>query len=328
MLGKKGLGSLLHKPGWCLMALVLALTLTLGACSTASAPDAPGTGEKPPLPDKIKEFVGEIPLINVYVVSKGASEKMSLEEYLQGVLAGEMRNDWPLEALKAQAILARTYTLHFMTTKESKHGGADISTDIEEAQAYDPEGINDRIKQAVKETEGMVLVSNGEFPNTWFHAHAGGITALAKEGLAYEQDEPPYTQVVQSPDSDQAPEDAKAWTATFSGEQVMKAAGQSGTLESFEIAETGESGRAVTFNVNGKSVSAPAFRIAIGSTEMRSTLLTEAKVEGGKLTLAGKGYGHGVGMSQWGAYGMAEDGATAEEIVTHYFKDVTVEKMW
>ena len=61
---------------------------------------------------------------------------------------------------------------------------------------------------------------------------------------------------------------------------------------------------------------------------MRSTLITSLRVENGKVMIAGKGYGHGVGMSQWGAYGMAEQGKTAEEIVKHYFKDVSVVKIW
>jgi len=61
---------------------------------------------------------------------------------------------------------------------------------------------------------------------------------------------------------------------------------------------------------------------------MRSTLLTSLRNEDGEIQMSGKGYGHGVGMSQWGAYGMAQNGASAEEIVTHYFKGVTVEKLW
>jgi len=66
----------------------------------------------------------------------------------------------------------------------------------------------------------------------------------------------------------------------------------------------------------------------LGSTKMRSTLLTEAKLENDRVILSGKGYGHGVGMPQWGAYGMAEEGKTADEIVRYYFRDVTVETLW
>ena len=69
-------------------------------------------------------------------------------------------------------------------------------------------------------------------------------------------------------------------------------------------------------------------RIALGSTKMRSTLITSLRAQEGKLVMAGTGYGHGVGMSQWGAYGMAQAGSTAVEIVTYYFRDVTIEKLW
>ncbi|MDR0396076.1 MAG: SpoIID/LytB domain-containing protein [Oscillospiraceae bacterium] len=322
------------RTGWMLMALTLALALS--ACATAVEPPAPGAdggqAGKPPLPERITEFGGEVPMINVYVTDTGTVEKQSIEDYLAGVLAGEMRSDWPMEALKAQAILARTFTLRFMTEKESKYEGADVSTDIEEAQAYDKSGVNERVKQAIEETRGMVLVSQGEsggeFPYAWFHAHSGGKTALAKEGLDYEKDEPPYTQVAQGNESASAPEDARQWTAQFSPESVMKAANLSGEMTGIEIGEKGESGRAITLVINGESVKAPPLRIALGSMEMRSTLLDEVKLEDGTVIMSGKGYGHGVGMSQWGAYGMAESGSGAEDIVMHYFKDVNIVKMW
>ena len=101
-----------------------------------------------------------------------------------------------------------------------------------------------------------------------------------------------------------------------------------GYRASITVSERGESGRAVTLLLNGQSVSAPEMRLALGSTQMRSTLLTSLKMENGQVKMAGKGYGHGVGMPQWGAYALAEEGKTAQEIVTYYFRDVTVEKLW
>ena len=99
-------------------------------------------------------------------------------------------------------------------------------------------------------------------------------------------------------------------------------------ISSIEIGKKGESGRAVTLRVNGESVSAPELRLALDSTKLRSTLITDIDVQEGKVIFSGKGYGHGVGMPQWGAYGMAEAGKTAEEIVRYYFNGVTVEKLW
>ena len=99
-------------------------------------------------------------------------------------------------------------------------------------------------------------------------------------------------------------------------------------VTSISIGERGESGRAKTLLISGKAVSAPAFRIAIGSTKMRSCLLESLRVEDGQVKMRGRGYGHGVGMSQWGAYAMAKAGKTAQEIVTHYFAGVTLDRVW
>ena len=103
-------------------------------------------------------------MLDVYIVDDEKTQTMDIETYVQGVLAGEMKNDWPMEALKAQAILARTFVLKFVDEKQSRYEGADISTDIEEAQAYDLSAVNARIKQAVADTRGLVLSSDGELP--------------------------------------------------------------------------------------------------------------------------------------------------------------------
>ena len=139
-------------------------------------------------------------------------------------------------ALKAQAILARTFVLKFLADKQSKYEGADISTDIEEAQAYDASAVNDRIRQAVSETEGLVLSAGGELPYAWFHAHSGGLTALAREGLGWDEDEPPYTQIVpgNEPESATGEKDAQMlreaqhWQAAFPYEEVEAACGTLG----------------------------------------------------------------------------------------------------
>jgi stage II sporulation protein D len=256
------------------------------------------------MPAKLKKTdKSGVPILQVYVVKDKAVKEMDLETYLQGVVAGEMKNDWPQEALRAQAILARTFVLKFTTEKESKYKGADVSTDIEEAQAYSADEINDRVKQAVESTRGMVLASNGEFPYTWFHAHSGGQTALAKEGLAYDKEEPPYTQSVPGQESNDAPPDAKAWNASFTEEEFLaackKAGGSPDSAKDISITKKGESGRALTISVGGQEVSAPELRIALDSMKMRSTLLTSIKYQDGKIVMSGKGYGHGVGMPQW-----------------------------
>lgn len=291
--------------------------------------------------EKLELDAKGVPTLSVYVVEDKKAGDIDIETYVQGVLAGEMKNDWPMEALKAQAILARTFVLKFVDEKESQYQNADISTDIKEAQAYDVAAVNDRIKKAVQETKGLVLSSNGELPYTWFHAHSGGMTALAKEGLGWEKAEPNYTRVVES--KEPAPEsvsdsrmlaEATQWKASFSLKEFMAACKEAGTAvevnanSKITIGEKGKSGRAITILCDGKAVSAVELRIALDSTKMKSTLLTSIAVSGDAVTMEGKGYGHGVGMSQWGAYQMAEEGKTAKEIVMHYFKNAELAKLW
>ena len=249
-----------------------------------------------------------------------------------GVVAGEMKNDWPLEALKAQAILARTFTLKFCQDKTSKYEGADISTDVTEAQAYAASDVNARVRQAVNETRGQAMASQGEYPYAWFHAHAGGMTELPSVALDYDKDDPEYLKPVRSRESGKAPKDVRHWTASFTRAQVKKACTDAGVkldeLNSIEIGEKGTSGRAKTLLVNGISVSAPTFRIQIGANALKSTMIDSIVVVGDNIVFKGRGFGHGVGMSQWGAYAMAESGKTAEEIIHHYFSGVSIVKLW
>ncbi len=332
--------------------LLLACSASLAACS-CSAQSAPipkttplrtqvraeGVNwpkEKLPLNKK-----GE-PQLRVYVVDEQAVQTMEIENYIAGVLAGEMKNTWPMEALKAQAILARTFVLKFVQEKESKYPDADISTDIEEAQAYSAADVDDRILQAVNETRGLVLSCEGELPYAWFHAHSGGATDLATVGLGWNEAEPAYTQCTsgQEPETaadeadSQSLHEAQRWSASFPLETLETALAKLGVDiplsdgTAISVGERGDSGRAATILIDGKSVDAADLRIALGSTEMRSTLLSSLSVRNSTVYMSGKGYGHGVGMSQWGAYGMAQQGKTAEEIVMHFFRNVTLEKLW
>ena len=218
------------------MALLLACAMLLSACAgtaqSAPEPTPEGTHVKADAvkwpKEKLTQSENGEPQLRVYVVEDKKTEPMDIETYVQGVLAGEMKNDWPMEALKAQAILARTFVLKFIEEKESRYPDADISTDIEEAQAYNAEAVNDRIRQAVRETRGLVLNAGGKLPYAWFHAHSGGLTARAKEGLDYEKDEPGYTQCVKGMENDEAPKEAASWQAAFTMDEVIAAARDAG----------------------------------------------------------------------------------------------------
>lgn len=313
-----------------IVCLVLLGVLSLALIGCSSPQKKP---ETPPTPAPQQATQQQEPDITVFMHETGEKKTMKMEEYLAGVVAGEMKNDWPVEALAAQAIIARTFTLEAMETKGGvPERGTQASTDIKEFQAYNAKAVNDNVKKAVQMTRGMVLTYQGKPIKGWFHASAGGITATAKEGLNYRESEPPYIQSVQSPD-ELAPADIKNWTIVFPKEAVMAAMAKMGKkvndISSIEITQKGPSGRAVMLRVNREvEVSAPELRVALDSTKLKSMLLDKIEVGEENVTFAGKGYGHGVGMSQWGANRMAKDGKKPEDIVTHYFKGVKVEKRW
>jgi len=313
---------------------LLALTLTCLLLSACAAPkDAPLPTAAPSLPGGLATDESGTPTLEVYVTEDETISAMDIETYVMGVVAGEMKNDWPLEALKAQAILARTFVVRFVSEKESRYQGADISTDISEAQAYNEAAINDQVRLAVEETAGQVLVTAaGTLPYTWFHAHSGGTTALAREALGWKDAEPSHTMITEGLDSPDAPPEAKAWSASFPADEFLAACRKVGAdprdIDDISIYEKGSSGRAVTLMVDGEKVPAAELRIALGSTVMRSTLLTGLSSDGKTVRIEGRGYGHGVGMPQWGAYALAMDGHTGEEIALHYYNDLRVVNMW
>jgi len=310
-------------------ALCVLLCLILVGCSNRPQPKP----ELPQIPPGQQEAPQAEPEITVFMHETGEKKTMKIEEYITGVVAGEMKTDWPVEALAAQAIIARTFTMEAMETKGGvPDRGTQASTDIKEFQAYSAKDVNDNVRKAVQMTRGMVIVYQGKPIKAWFHASAGGITATAKEGLNYKEAEPPYIQSVQSPD-DLAPGDIQNWTIIFPKESVMAAMAKMGKkvndISSLEIAQKGPSGRATMLVVNKNTeISAPELRVALDSTKLKSMLLDKIQVNEDSVTFAGKGYGHGVGMSQWGANRMAKNGKKPEDIITHYFKGVQVEKRW
>lgn len=315
-----------------ILALILVLLVTVAGCNTAPQKKMTPNQAAPPAPQK-QTAQGTEPEITVFMHETNEKKSMKMEEYIAGVVAGEMKPEWPVEALAAQAILARTFTMEAI---ESKGGvparGTQASTDIKEFQAYDAKAITENVRKAVEMTRGEIITYQGKPIQGWFHASAGGITATAKEGLAYKEAEPPYIQSVQSPD-DLAPEDVKSWKAAFTKQELLAVMEKTGkrvdNIESIEISQKGPSGRATVLTVNKNiDISAPEVRVGLDSTKLKSMLLDKVEISGDQVIFYGKGYGHGVGMSQWGANQMAAQGRKPEEIISHYFKGIEVQKRW
>ena len=321
-----------------MIALAVLAALALGGCMDDRHEEitwrlADDDARAPEIPERLEIGEDGVPMLKVWDAAAGEATDMDVETYVAGVVAGEMKNDWPFEALKAQAILARTFVMKFCTDKKSKYDGADISTDVAEAQAFAADSVNERVEQAVEETRGQAMVYDGTFANAWFHAHAGGMTELPSVALEYRGGDPAYLKPTASEESEKAPDSARAWTATFTKDEVRQACADAGVKISEEIrsivpGEKGESGRAGALVVNGERVSAPSFRIGIGANRLRSTLIDDVEIKGDKVTFSGRGFGHGVGLSQWGAYKLAEDGQSAQQIVGKYFPGVGIVKLW
>lgn len=285
-------------------------------------------------PAPARRPLGEEPYISLYDVESGQVQRLSIEKYVEGVVAAEMDTSWPVNALAAQAILARTFTMKKKGEGGVRSGEADVSTDKEESQAYDSSKINDNVRRAVAKTRGLVATYRGEYIHAWFHADSGGRTAAsAKEGLDYDQEPTPYIKSVQDPGFPQSPPENKGWRASFPWEEVRQAVREAsgrdpGPQPLAQITSKGPSGRATQVRVGEVKLSAPALRLALGSERMRSALLSSFRVEGASLVMEGKGYGHGVGLSQWGAKAMAEKGQKPEEIVKYFFQGIEIRREW
>ncbi|MCR4443052.1 MAG: SpoIID/LytB domain-containing protein [Peptococcaceae bacterium] len=305
------------------LLLLLCLSLLFSGCRALRRPGVEQAGFK------------EEPTISLYVAETGEKKQIKMEEYIKGVVAAEMDPTWPVEALAAQAILARTFTLERMkSTGGVPERGTDASTSVEEFQAYDPGRINDSVINAVNKTRGETAKYQGRYIKAWFFSDAGGLTAAsALEGLDYRKEPSPYVHSVKDPGSAITVPENKSWQAVFSlasvREAVKKISGSDpGPISRVSISKKGPSGRVMSFQIDGATVSGPALRLALGSEKMRSTLLTGLRVDGDELVMNGRGFGHGVGMSQWGARALASQGRTAEQIVSYFFKDIEVVKEW
>ncbi|GAW92241.1 sporulation protein and related proteins [Calderihabitans maritimus] len=319
------------------MVLALVLMFILVMMSGCPGPARKPGQQEPDRPDVVpgpEELKQEEPVISLYDKDTGKTTRIKMEKYIQGVVAAEMDPTWPVEALAAQAILARTFTLKKIEEGGVKKRNADASTDEEEFQAYAPEKINDRVQRAVERTRGLVVTYKGKYINGWFHADGGGRTAAsALEGLAYKKEPTPYIKSVKDPGFAITAPENKSWTVQFPLNMVRniireKIGQDPGVIRTARIIKKGPSGRAMTIRLGNATVSGPALRIALGKDKMRSTLIERLEIRGNNLVIHGRGYGHGVGMSQWGARALAEKGKNAQEIINYFFKGVEIKKVW
>ena len=268
----------------------------------------------------------------------GEVQEINIDEYLYGVVAAEMPATFEVEALKAQAIAARTYTI-YRIKNGSKHENADICDDSNCCQAWiskevrfekwndvDKESYWNKIVNAVDSTVGIIITYDGEPINAFFHSNSGGNTETVSNvwgGTDY-----PYLQSVET--SGEEGYTQYSSSVVLSKEELLQKLqaiypdiqlnfDEENTIQ---IIEYTDSGRVKTIKFGNISISGIEARTIFGLKSAKFSVELSDMV-----TFNVIGNGHGVGLSQTGADAMAKTGATAEQILMHYYTGIKLEKI-
>lgn len=265
------------------------------------------------------------------------TEQMTLERYLTGVVRGEMPASFEMEALRAQAAAERSYVYYQLAAgRKDAHPDADFCTDHTCCSAYLSESAarekwggdfapwNTRVEQAVSDTDGQVVLYNGRPILAVFHSSSAGRTAAAGDVWSGDM---PYLVSVDSPEGEETVPNyysTVTFTAAEAKEKLLAAHPElklSGTPDRwFGAAAENGSGRVETVSVGGTDIEGTELRRIFG---LRSACFTVA-ADSESVTFRVTGYGHGVGMSQYGANQLAREGKTWQEILEWYYTGATV----
>ena len=320
----------------------------------------------------IQAHAGQLQVVN----------QLGVETYLASVVGSEMPHQWPLAALQAQAVAARTYALR----QRGSGKGWDVKATVASQVYRGVESETDSTREAVRSTRSLVLVHRGRLIDAVFHSSSGGVTEAS--GMVWRQ-QLPY--LVSVPDHDQH-SPVHRWQERFDAVSLRQRLPETGGLDSVEVLSRSGSGRVRQARIRGPrgvllltgpelrrrlglkstlvdfemvsgrdrpgpqplpAIAAPAptsasagSRIDRITTSVASTRsshgasatpvlrsaapsmlpmrIQRGPVVGYQLLVRGQGYGHGVGMSQWGAHGLAEQGADFRTILRHYYQGAEV----
>lgn len=264
-------------------------------------------------------------------------EEIPLDEYLLGVVSAEMPANFEQEALNAQALVARTYTIYSIKRNKNKHEGADICDSSTCCQAWISkedrlarwnedvrEEYWNKIVKAVNTTKGKVITYNGDVIDAFFHSNSGGITEIPVNvwgGTNF-----PYLQSVQTSGEEGYSQYSSEVTLTQE-ELINKIRAKHSDFnidisqqDSVKILEYTEAGRVKNIQIGNLKLSGVEVRSLLG---LKSTNF-KIEINNGKVTFIVTGYGHGVGMSQTGADSMAKQGSNYEEIIKHFYTGVEI----
>ncbi len=252
-------------------------------------------------------------------------EELPLDDYVAGVLSGELPRSFPAEAQKAQAVAARTYALVKKIEAEASGRGWHLGANVL-SQVYAGAAPNPAARAATDATRGEVLVMGNEPVEAFFHAACGGRTESGLDALGRDL---PYLKAVPCGHCNDAP--GARWTFTLDAAALGKAARLGGSVSAARVLERSASGRVakVELTAGGKAsvLNGADLRQRLGYSRLPS-LAFELTARHGGFTFAGRGQGHGAGLCQWGAAGMARGGKGYREILAHYYPGTDVVKMY
>ena len=257
--------------------------------------------------------------------------ELDLEEYLYGVVPAEMSPDWPLEALKAQAVVARTFAMKNLG--KFRASGFDLSGDSRSQVYGDPDRASPRVIEAVRSTRGEVLSWRGEILPAYFHSCCGGHTAGIQAVWGGHGKPPKPLRGV----SDRwcKPSRDYEWTAYFSSDDILAELARHGysltKLKSIRPGRRDSSGFLQTVRLKTDQgtieMRASDFRDWVGNTEIKSTKIMRIAKKSRGYLFAGRGFGHGAGLCQWGAYFMSKKNKSYKKILAYYFPGAKLAKL-
>ena len=274
---------------------------------------------------------GDLGLVGEVEVRRGPRgldviHALPMEEYVAAVAGSEMPPTFPPEALKAQAVAARTFAvtkkLQALGEGRSYHLGATVVHQVYRGSA----AIDPRTRAAAEATAGEVLVFDDEPADAFFHAACGGRTETGAEALGRDR---PYLPSVACGRCDGTP--LARWSYRIGAEELGRKLGMARAVSAATVVERTGSGRARRVAVEvGRSrveIGGADFRQRLGWSALKS-LAFDVRRSGSTFTFEGRGAGHAAGMCQWGAAGFAKAGRTYREILAHYYPASELRRMY
>ncbi|MCC5813432.1 MAG: SpoIID/LytB domain-containing protein [Leptospira sp.] len=258
---------------------------------------------------------GEIIIVNL----------VNLEDYLYSVVPSEVPSSWPEEALKAQAVCARTYVIREMLNKANEPFDVSKTTASQVYSGLDKE--TPRTTKAVDDTKGTIIVHEGMPIQAFFHSNAGGYTERPENVWSAKL---PYLDHVDSKYDQDAPN--YSWEDRIASVQMNRLLASVGVgyITDIRVIKRNLSQRVEILEIKGEkgtlNIRGSDFRKMVGETKLKS-LKFGIKKESNSFYIKGLGFGHGVGMSQWGAFGMAKNNYNYASILSHYYPKTDLAKI-